>query len=807
MSRTSRAPGAIALKPRSLAVRGALVVMLTAAMPLSAQTAEPATVVRKGYTIPAGSLEESLSAFAAAAGVPLSFDPALVAGKQSKGLQGNFSAQEGLNRLLDGSGLELLPRSGGGYTLRRQASAMLPEVEVVANAEENAWGRVNGYAAKRSATATKTDTPIIETPQSISVVGAEEVETRKANNLMDALGYVAGIARSEGSDRAGEYFFIRGFKAYSGAGSIYRDGTKYTVNGFNGQQELYGLERIELLKGASSVLYGTAAPGGVINTVSKRPTGETLRELNVETGSFNRKQVSGDFGGTLDKEGTLSYRITGLKRDSGTFIDHVPDNRTFIAPSFKWQPSTATSLTVLAQHQEDRTAYVAGLPGEGTVLRNPNGKIPRNRFAGEPAFDDFSIKIQSIGYLFEHDFNDQLKLRQSMRHFKSEGKFNYVEIWQLAPDMRNTLYRYGVKRNVASESTTADTSLQYAWSSGAVKHTTLVGFDITRQKDRNEQSILDTAALDLYKPVYGSPVHTPVPSAFYSPVSETSMMGVYLQDQMKIAEKWVVLLGGRYDKVRYDEENFHTGDVAADNEKSSAFTGRAGLVYLADNGVAPYVSFSQSFQPQPGIDRNQSRFEPTRGEQWELGVRYQPQGSNTMLSSAIYELVRTKDLVTDPANIAFQTQRGKVRSRGIELEARTRIGRYTNLIAAYAYTDARTIESSPLTPENEGVRSDGVPYNQFSLWSDYSFGSLGFAGLKAGAGVRYVDSTRGSPMGAVVEVPSFTLLDAMVSYTTGRWKLALNVTNLADKTYIASCTYGCFYGEPRRVIASATYRW
>lgn len=188
-------------------------------------------------------------------------------------------------------------------------------------------------------------------------------------------------------------------------------------------------------------------------------------------------------------------------------------------------------------------------------------------------------------------------------------------------------------------------------------------------------------------------------------------------------------------------------------------------------------------------------------------MRYMPEGSDNMLSVAVYDLTRTNDLVTDPSDSLFNAQLGQVRSRGVELEARTRIGRNMNLIAGYAYTDARTVKSSPVTPEKVGKRSDGVPFNQFSLWGDYSFGKFGLPGLKMGSGVRYVDSTLGSAMGAAVEVPSFTLLDAMVSYTTGPWRFALNATNLTDKTYIASCTYGCFYGEPRKVIASVGYRW
>ncbi|MFN3988097.1 MAG: TonB-dependent siderophore receptor [Rhodocyclaceae bacterium] len=775
-----------------------------------AQTAHPSALdTTHTYQLPAGTLGRTLATFAIQSGLALSFDPALTEGLNSPGLNGSYTPRQALERLLHGTGLAAEMRGDGSYTLYKlpaaSGNATLAPVTVRANTEqESAWGPVPGYVATRSATGAKTDTPIIETPQSISVVGAKEIETRKADSLMDAMGYTAGAARWEAQDRTADTFILRGFQMDPQSGSFYRDGTKYTVNPYNGRQEPYGLERIEVLKGAASVLYGTAAPGGIINTVSKRPTLESVHELNVSVGSFNRKQVSGDFGGALTEDGVWSYRLTGLHRDSNSAVDHVPDDRTFIAPALKWQPTAATSLTLLSEYQRDRTAYTYGLPATGTVLPNPNGRIPRGRFVGEPDYDKFDLTRYSIGYLFEHAFNDQLQLRHSLRYFNAENTYDSIWTWGLDTDQRATLFRGAQDREDRSAAVVADTSLQYNWTTGGIAHTSLIGFDITRQRHETERYNRTAQALDLYTPVYGGALGEPELASFSSR-TRTKQIGLYAQDQMKIADKWVALLGGRHDWTRYDERAFFTDDVTADNEKSSAFTGRAGLVYLADNGLAPYASYSQSFEPQSGTDRNGSSFEPTRGEQWELGLRYQPKGSDTMLSAAVYDLTRANVLVSDPLDSNASIQHGEVRSRGVELEARTRIGRHANLIAAYAYTDAKTTKSSPLTPEEEGKRSGGVPYNQFSLWGDYSFGAFGLPGLKAGAGVRYVDATRGIWVDA--KVPAFTLFDAMVSYSTGPWRFALNATNLTDKTYVASCTYDCFYGEPRKVIASVGYRW
>lgn len=798
------------LRPLVIAVASAVLLLAPLVMTPYAQAAEAeASSATKSYSIPAGPLAGVLNQFAGESGIFLSADGSLTSGVRSAGVQGTLTVQQALNKILAGTGLEAFAQPNGSYVLRKLPSSgevTLPLVQVSGSADqEDAWGPVKGYVAKRTASGTKTDTPIIETPQSITVIGAEEIETLKSQSIQDALGYAAGVSRFEGLSRVQDTIYLRGFQAQAATGSIYRDGSKYTVNAFNGKQEIYGMERIELLKGAASVLYGSAGPGGIINMVSKRPTTTPLRELNVELGSFNRKQISGDFGGTLDQDGDWSYRLTFLQRKSDTFIDYVGDDRSFIAPAIKWQPNAATSLTVLTDYQKDKTNYVYWLPAQGTVLPNIFGPIPRNRFTGEPGYSKFDASRYSIGYLFEHAFNDQLKLRNSLRYFHSTSDFPQVWVSGLAADQRTTAFRGGTLRWERSSSVVSDTSLEYQLNHGNVKQTLLLGVDYTRQKNQSKRYDRTAASLDYYNPVYGGTLGTPTPDNWWSYNSDSRQLGVYVQDQIKIKDKWVVLLGGRYDRVSYDQSNLFTGAKDIDKEKNSAFTGRAGLVYLADNGLAPFISFSESFEPTTGRDRLGQRFDPSTGKQYEIGLRYQPKGSDTLISAAIYELTKQNVSVADPVDPTYEAQIGEIRSRGFELEARTRIGYNTNLIAAYGYTDARTTRASPLQPSQVGQRSAGIPYNQFSIWADYSFGNFGLPTLKVGGGMRYQSETKSNV--GIFDVPSFTLFDAMVSYTTGPWRFALNINNLTDKTYIGSCTTGCFYGEPRKVISTATYRW
>lgn len=750
-------------------------------------------------------LGQALNELARQAGVQMSFPPALVTGKNAPALQGNLGLEEALKQLLSGSNLEA--KINAGQVTVQVATSNAPTLDeiLVHDKPEDAASPIRGYIARRSATATKTDTPILETPQSITVIGAQEMDTRRTDDVNQALSYSAGVHRSEGADLTSDSFIVRGFPAGAHESSLVLDGLKYKVQAYNGRMEPYAMERLELLRGAASVLHGSAGPGGVLNAVSKRPSTELIREVRAEFGNYRRKQLSTDFGGKLTEDGVLTYRLTSVLRNSDTFVDFVPDNRRFIAPSLKWQPNATTSLTLLGHYLKDRSVYLYGLPVEGTVAPNLNGRIPRHRFVGEPGYDQFRHDVQAFGYQFEHNFNPNLKLRHSLRYFRNKGQVDsiWVDGFMDESNQRATL-RGATPRTDRENSFAVDTSLQYEWMSGPIRHTSLLGIDSLLQRQAGRQYIQEVDSLDLFSPRYGNLPSAPEPDLNYSPNFKTERLGLYVQDQMKLGKRWALLLGGRYERVIHSEWHAFTGIRSADREKTNALTGRAGLVYMA-KGWAPFFSFSQSFEPQSGTDRAGARFKPTRGEQWEAGIRYQPASGSSLLSAAVYDLRKTNNLVQDPVSRDHSVQLGKVRSRGIELEARARIAKHINLIAAYAYTDAHTIESSPLTPEAVGKRAGGVPRHQVSFWADYRFTAWALPDIQLGGGMRHVDKTTGMWIDA--EVPAYTVVDFMLAFEQGPWRLALNVNNLMDKTYIASCTYGCFYGDARKIIASVTRRW
>ena len=754
----------------------------------------------KSFNISAGPLNIALIAFAKQADIYISSDSALTANKKSQKLTGKHSIELALKQLLTGTALTFVKEANGSYrVVTNKHRVMTLATTQVSGYQETATSSFEGYVTSRSATGTKTDTPLIETPQSITVVGATEITIRKAQSLMDVLSYSAGIARLEGADKTTDSFMLRGFQAGAGVGSIYRDGKRFMANVYDGGQEPYGLERIELLKGAASLLYGASAPGGIINTISKRPTEESIAEVGVELGNSNRKQLTADFSGMLAETSDWSYRLTLLERDSDSFIDYVPDNRTYIAPALKWQASEETSLTLLSHFQKSETAYSYGLPAEGTINPNPNGNIPRNRFTGEPGEDSYESKNTSIGYLFDHSFNEQLSIHHSINYFNADVVMPSHWIWGLQNDMRHTASRGFNDRQDKSSVLTSDTYINFDLDKGNHSHKVTAGIDITHLEHSTERYSRTLESLDLYNPKYGQAIGEPTEN-LWSSKKKTKRVGLYLQDQIKLQEKWLVVLGLRQEWFE-DEKSPFFGDTPWKKEKTDALTGNAGLVYLAENGFAPFISYSQSFELQSGESRHNTRFEPTEGEQIETGIRYQPDSENWLLSASIYQLVQSNVTTSEPGYPDFKVQTGEVTSKGFELEFKGRLTDELQIISAYAYTDARTTKDN--VPENIDKRTGAVPYNQLSLWADYQFSQFNLPGLTLGAGARYVGETRG--VWLTGKVPAFTLIDAMMAYESNNWRYALNVSNLTDKTYIASCTYGCFYGEGRKVIASVNY--
>ncbi|MDH2355490.1 TonB-dependent siderophore receptor [Bradyrhizobium sp. SSUT112] len=667
---------------------------------------------------------------------------------------------------------------------------------------ETATGPVRGYVATRSGTGTKTDTPLRETPQSISVVTADRVTDQGATTVQEALRYVPGVfADAYGADSRGDYPRIRGQDP-----NIYLDGTRMVnTNNFNEwRPEPYTLERIEVLRGPSSVLYGDTSTAGLLNLISKRPQAEAASEIGVQYGSFNRKQVQLDSTGKLTKDGEWLYRFIGVYRDSNTQTDCVKDDRILLAPSLTWRPTNATSWTVLGTYQKDTTgSSTAFLPHEGTLFAGPNGYIPVRRFAGEPGFDKYQTETGAISSLFEHSFSDGLKIRQNLRYAHVEGIYrstwpdlNFVDPsdpnYPFLDSSRRTVARNVWSRETVKDSLTSDSNAELKLHTGPVAHKVLLGTDYREVRERAQSGFAtDPTPFDLYAPVYSG---VTAPAMSPEPDLRQSQLGLYAQDQLRLGP-WLAVLGLRHDYVTSDTQGSPV-------EYYQATTGRAALMYELPFGVTPYVTYAQSFNPVFGSGVCAAGVcAPQRGEMVELGFKYNPTPGNA-INGAIFDTTERNRLANDPDNPMFSIQTGKVRIRGAELEVLARITPELDLIGAYTYLDAR-VESG----DNAGKHVETVPDHQASLWAKYRLSLLGLSGVTLGGGVRYIGTSWDGT--DTIRTPDYTLFDAMVRYDNGPWRLQVNASNLFDKRHVTTCLArgDCFLGIGRTVLGSVTYKF
>ena len=800
------------------------VLLATTVAGLSAATAQAAdaeipaaSAAAQRYDIPAGPLAEALNRFAEQAGIFVSGDASLTQGRKSPGLSGEHAIAEALSRLLQGSGLRAVSDGNGGYALQALpagGTTLMPTVRVEADElRETATSPTQGYVAKRSSTGTKTDTPIIETPQSISVVTADRIAAIGAVTLRDALAYTPGVNISPyGPDSRFEstWFFLRGFDTYNPGPNM--DGlplrNNYTWAVW--QTDNYAIERVDILRGPASVLYGQTSPGGTVNVTSKRPTAEPLHELQAEVGSYDRYELAGDFSGPIAGSKQWLYRLTAVARDAEYPVDGVADDRLFVAPALTWQPDEDTSVTLLSHYLRGRAGvYSRVVLEQGSLIPNPDGSYAPNTFVGDPGFDRMKQNQWAIGYSAEHRFDERFKLVQNLRYGRIRSRLDevfsgtgYVTVNEDDPnDPANfrIIDRASFGSDENARTFAVDTQAQAQLNFGRFENTLLLGLDY-QDADFDQVTYFGDAdaPLDLYAPVYGQTISKADP--YFDGTTGLEQTGVYAQLQSKFDQRVVLSLGGRYDSADIKTQDNASG---ADLKQSDGkFTGRVGLVYLTQIGLAPYASYAESFYPNTTINpQTGEAFKPETARQNEIGLRYQPPGRRDSYSVAAFELRRQNYITFDGTAIPRQT--GEVTVKGLEFEAIVEPLRDFNLTASYSWTPKAEITKSS-NPSELGVNTNGVAENSGSLWADYRIGR----GFKVGLGARYNGSNHGFSDTAAATVPDYTLVDAMLSYGRGPWDLRLNVRNLADKEYIVSCGGGsCYYGDQRRVNATLAYRW
>lgn len=688
---------------------------------------------------------------------------------------------------------------------------------------ETGTSQVNGYSAGVSATATKTDTPILETPQSISVVTQDQIEDQQARNVSEALRYTPGVTLDGfGLNVFFDSIKIRGFNApqYLDGLRLPNDASAFAVP----RMETYGLERLEVLKGPSSGLYGQSDPGGLINMVSKRPLDTPHFEVVGTTGSFDRLEGAFDIGGPISTNPNLLYRVVGLARDSDTEVDFQEDNKLYIAPSATWRLSSDTSLTLLSQYQKiENNGYQQYVPGEATLLSNPNGRLARSRYLGEPGFDQYELQQWSIGYELQHRIQPGLQVRQNLRYFDISQDMQAMRGDSLVFDrffFRTPIYVEAEAQNLA-----VDTQVQADFSTGLLTHKVLAGVDYQNIRSSNNSLLaspftapLNYIPIDIFNPIYGSaPIASPSSLFNYLDIkTKQEQTGLYLQDQIKL-DAWTLSLSGRQDwsSVETISGGFYPPSAFSPYTRDdSARTGRVGLSYLFDFGLAPYISYSTSFVPNTGADSTNNTFKPTTGEGKEVGIKFIPNGTNLMFTAALFDIRQQDVLTADPLTGGLTNiQTDEARVRGFELEVRGNVTRELQVVGGYSRLDPEITES---LYGFEGNYLPNVNIEQASLWAKYTWFDGPLAGFGIGGGIRYVGENYGDQANSIY-IPSHTLLDATASYDFAYldpkfdgWQAQINATNLEDEYYVASCQSGlsyCGLGAGRTVLGTLKFTW
>lgn len=682
-------------------------------------------------------------------------------------------------------------------------SVELPEVTVTSDkTTESPTGPVDSYVAKRTVTGSKTDTPLIEIPQSISVITRDLMAAQAVTNVSQALLYTAGVVGEPyGTDARFDSPIIRGFSA---ANSQYLNGLKLERSGGMISMEPYGFERIDVLRGPASVLYGQGNPGGLIDFISKRPLWKDYREVNVEGATFDRYTGSFDFSGVIPNTTDFAYRLTGLVRQGGTQMDHVKDDRYFIAPAFTWRPSTDTTFTLLSSFQHDRSNSPIGLPNEYTVNASSDNRLSRSTYLGEPSFDKSDRTLSNVGYEFKHRFNDTWSVEQSARYTWLNWTYQNLYYSGLSSTDSSIANRGAIYQTENLGTFTIDNHAQAEFGTGPFSHTVLLGLDLRRHHTDTLSEYGTAPSVNIYDPQYGQTIAKNI--WYTSKINgTTSQAGLYTQDQIKFG-KWLATLGLRHDWASTNSSTLTNYGNTYQDQSDHASTYRTGVTYLFDNGVAPYVSYSTSFEPVIGnmpASLGGAAFKPSEGKQYEAGVKYQPIGWRGFITAAVYDLTQTNvSSSTLISGVSQTVQEGEVKVRGVEISALANLAEGLDLTANYTYTDAKISAG-----DNAGNRPSNVPLHSANAWLDYTFKSGPWAGFGFGGGTRYVGSRYDLDTNAN-KLDANLLFDAAAHYEIGKWRFQINVRNIMDVDYVATCgSFGCYYGDGRTVTGKVTYKF
>ncbi|AZS80174.1 TonB-dependent siderophore receptor [Achromobacter spanius] len=686
------------------------------------------------------------------------------------------------------AGLALL--APGALHAQSPDVVQLPSVRVTAEPEAD-----GSFNPVQPPSVNKSSVPLSQTPQSITVVPRAVLDSQQAQTLADALHNVPGVVANQFGRRGWDDLIIRGQVA---SDSLFLDGLRTAASNRVAEQ-LFGLEQVEVLKGPASLLYGLVLPGGLVNMVSKRPQPEAFANVETTVGSHDFYQGTLDMGTPLSENGKAAFRLNALAMNSHDATDYVWFKNRWIAPSLSLDLGTRTDFTILTSYQERRYVRQQGLPVIGSVLENPNGSIPRDRFIGEPDQDPYRGFQSRVGYALTHRFDNGWTVNQNLRwqEFTLDGQL--VAAGTLAAGGRS-LRRTATDQHWDGDTFSMDTNAQRRFDTAWGKHEITVGVDYLRTRENALQTSCSVGPLNMYDPVYGSPITCPANPRTNSQ-STVRSLGFYFRDQIQLGERWRLTAGLRRD----DAASYSTDRLTGNRQDNPAqkTTGSGAVMYEIAPGVRPYISYATSFYPNVGTDANGQGFAPETGRQWEAGVKFDLDDGNTSLTVAAFDLRRRQVLQSDPINDGYSIAVGEQRTRGAELGFVSDLGNGLSLMGGYAYIAAVITDDGGQAASTEGGWLDNVPRHSFNLTARYRLRGPA-QGWELNGGMRG-ESPRHA-YGYVI--PGYAVADAGIAYNAERWRAALTVRNLFDKDYFAGGLRNAVaLGDGRTTMLTLGYRY
>lgn len=682
-----------------------------------------------------------------------------------------------------GEGIFNLPLVRRAVAAETPAAIVVPEVKVRPERE------TPGYAAPTGTTGTKTDVPLRDVPQAVNVITRELIEDQGALSAKDALRNVPGLTIQGGEGgTTSDTFTLRGFRSST---DIFLDGVRDDGDYF---RDLSNIERIEVLKGPASVLYGRGSSGGLVNFVTRTPQAAPVRAFELNYGSFDSKRASADFAGPLG-DAALSYRLTGAIESSQSHRDSYFLDRKTVAPAVAWQPNADTRVLLQGEYLDDKRLWDGGIPSVG----GRPASVPINTFYGSPN-DELRNELGRGTLTLEHRLSPAWSVRNVLRYtnLDTDG------IRTIPRGVRSVggvlrVDRSDLLSNRKKDALFNQLEAVHRADYAGLSHVLLIGVELGRQKNDSKAISRAVASAPLFNPAPF--VHAPFGAPTSSSVAESDILGVYVQDQVSLSKHWKALVGLRYDSFDTEVRNRIANTTLS--RKDSAWSPRGGLVWQPTDASAFYANYSRSFQPSAEnlfLNAANVVLEPESTTGYETGAKLDFLGGQLTTNVALFRLERENIRTTDPADPTRQVNAGVQRTNGLELEVSGRIAPGWNVYGGYALLDSRIVKSNTVTGgiPLQGKRPLNTPRHSVSLWSTYKLAS----GFGFGGGLRHVGERFGRDDNTIT-LPSYVVLDAALFYEQKGYGVALNLANLTDKVYYESVNFvgqSAFPGAPRSVM-------